>query len=324
MYIFLLVLDLLINAAYIFFVYMTHIDMFLYVLIVMLFFLAFRVLSLSVHIGFSLVNLVLLIWLWRFDGLYLLIAYLLYISLYLYLSSREQRMRELEEQNRLLQLSNQSLQRLQIMQEQLQQQRAQTLLYEERNRIAQKIHDMLGHSLVAALLQLEAALSLKEKDPQRSFSIVEKSTATLREGVEQIRGAVREMNTSSGVRKFSELELLVEELQSKAGRAIQLTLRGNPEKIPYKYWAIFTSQLEESLSNSVRHSSATELFVRLEVLPQHVRFEVRDNGEGGVDIVPGMGIESMKERALAAGGKLILDTSHGVSVTSLLPLEEEA
>jgi signal transduction histidine kinase len=132
------------------------------------------------------------------------------------------------------------------------------------------------------------------------------------------------MNISPGVRKFSELELLVEELQTRSGRPIQLTLRGDPQQIPYRYWGIFTSQLEESLSNSVRHSQATELFVRLDVLPKHVRFEVRDNGESGVNISPGMGIESMKERAMAVGGRLILDATQGVSVTSLLPLEEES
>lgn len=323
MHIFLLLLDFLINGAFVFYTLMTRPDSFYQVLIVMLFFFAFRALSLSVHIGWSIANLILLVWLWKYDGLFVLVAYLLYASLYIYLSSRELRVRELEEQNRLLQLSNQSLRQLRIMQEQLEQQRAQTILFEERSRISQKIHDMLGHSLVAALLQLEAALSLRQSNPEKSFQMVETSTGTLREGVEHIRGVVREMNISPGVRKFSELELLVEELQTRSGRPIQLTLRGDPKQIPYRYWGIFTSQLEESLSNSVRHSQATELFVRLEVLPKHVRFEVRDNGESGVNISPGMGIESMKERAMAAGGRLILDATQGVSVTSLLPLEEE-
>lgn len=322
MHLFLLLLDGLISGTYLLSILSSTPERFTSVLILMLFFLAFRTLSLAWHPLFSIINILLIAYLWQDNGVFLLIAYSIYAVIYFYALSREKRLAELEEQNRLLQLSNQSLRQLSLMQEQLETQRAQTLLYEERSRIAQSIHDMLGHSLVAALLQLEAASSLKEKDPTRSFAMVEKATTTMREGVEHIRGAVREMNTPVSVRRLSQLELLIEELQTRTGRPIHLLVKGEAEKVPYAYWAIFRAQLEESLSNSVRHSTATELFVRLEVLPRHVRFEVKDNGEGGVIVKPGMGIESMKERALSVGGNLLISTEHGVSVTSLLPLEE--
>lgn len=65
---------------------------------------------------------------------------------------------------------------------------------------------------------------------------------------------------------------------------------------------------QEALTNVARHSSATELYVRLGGQNGRTVLEVCDNGVGiGPELVAGagsVGILGMRERALALGGRL--------------------
>jgi len=71
----------------------------------------------------------------------------------------------------------------------------------------------------------------------------------------------------------------------------------------------------------LKHSSASAVRVKIEVMNKVIKMEVRDNGRGEAAIKKGMGIAGMEERTGAAGGKLIIDGSDGFSVITLLPVE---
>jgi signal transduction histidine kinase len=81
--------------------------------------------------------------------------------------------------------------------------------------------------------------------------------------------------------------------------------------------------MREALTNSLKHSSATVIKVKIEVMSKLVKMEVRDNGKGEAAVKKGMGLSGMEERAGAAGGKLIIDGSDGFSVITLLPVETD-
>jgi signal transduction histidine kinase len=63
---------------------------------------------------------------------------------------------------------------------------------EERNRIAREIHDSLGHYLTVVNVQLEAALTLRERDAVRAKRASRRSQAAIQ------RGPVRSATVARG------------------------------------------------------------------------------------------------------------------------------
>ncbi len=83
--------------------------------------------------------------------------------------------------------------------------------------------------------------------------------------------------------------------------------------------------IEEALLNVIRHAHATRVVVRLRAHDDgRLCVEVEDNGMGFDTTTRslGTGIIDMRERALADGGTLVLDSSpgHGCRVRLSLPL----
>ncbi|MBZ9688965.1 histidine kinase dimerization/phosphoacceptor domain-containing protein [Clostridium estertheticum] len=58
---------------------------------------------------------------------------------------------------------------------------------EERNKIAQEIHDNIGHTLSGGIMQLEGAKLLLDIDLPKSKSMVQSTINVLREGMDNIR-----------------------------------------------------------------------------------------------------------------------------------------
>jgi signal transduction histidine kinase len=71
--------------------------------------------------------------------------------------------------------------------------------------------------------------------------------------------------------------------------------------------------LQEALVNTRRHSGARRVEVILATEPSRSRAEVADDGRGfdPASVREGLGISGMRERALALGGKLEIESAPG-------------
>ncbi len=81
----------------------------------------------------------------------------------------------------------------------------------------------------------------------------------------------------------------------------------------------------ESVHNALQHGQATTCTVTLRRGEGNLEIEVRDDGVGLEAVrVPGVGLESMQERAEELGGTCVVSSSamHGTRVLALLPLTE--
>lgn len=79
----------------------------------------------------------------------------------------------------------------------------------------------------------------------------------------------------------------------------------------------------EALHNVAKHAQATECVVNLEFENDHLTLSVTDNGQSlPPDIVAGVGLHSMKERAAELGGTLTMQiqTNGGTQVVAQIPL----
>lgn len=192
---------------------------------------------------------------------------------------------------------------------------------EERNSLAQKIHDKVGHTLAGSIIQLEAAGLIMGKDRDKAENMICNVTENLKEGMESIRSTLRTIKPAPEQLGFNRLKLMLEEYSRDNPIKTSLFFNGKLNIITHMQWKIIMDNIKEALTNALKYSAATRLDVKLDVMNKLIKAEVRDNGKGELSIKKGMGLSGMEERTENAGGKLILDGSNGFSVITLLPAE---
>lgn len=195
---------------------------------------------------------------------------------------------------------------------------------EERNKIAQEIHDRVGHAISGSLIQLEAARLLMDKDgaaPEKSGEIIQNVIGILREGMESIRVALRNIKPAAEQLGINRIKLLADEFAVNSQIRTVLRHDSNLERISHIQWKVIHDNINEALTNSLKYSRATSITIDIGVLNKFVKAEVRDNGIGAYVVKKGLGINGMEERSGSIGGSVVVDGSRGFSVITLLPLE---
>jgi signal transduction histidine kinase len=194
---------------------------------------------------------------------------------------------------------------------------------EERHSIAQEIHDRVGHAIAGSLIQLEAAGLLVELDQSKTRDIIQNVIIVLREGMENIRATLRNIKPATEQLGINRVKLLLDEFTVNNHLKTSLVYLGNLERIAPIQWKVISDNLGESLTNTLKYSSASAISLKIEVLNKFVKAEVSDNGQGAYIVKKGLGISGMEERSGRIGGKIVIDGSKGFSVITLLPMEEE-
>ena len=194
---------------------------------------------------------------------------------------------------------------------------------EERNSLAQKIHDKVGHSIAGSLIQLEAALVIVGSDRSKAEEIIRNVINVLKDGMESIRSTLRNIKPAAEQLGINRLKVLLDEFSMNSNIKASLGYSGTMSVISHLQWKIITDNIKEALTNTLKYSSATTVKVNLEVLNKLVRVEVKDNGVGAFSFKKGLGLRGIEERSENAGGKVIIDGSKGFSIIMLLPISSE-
>jgi two-component system NarL family sensor kinase len=182
---------------------------------------------------------------------------------------------------------------------------------EERRRLRRDLHDGLGPTLTGVAFAADAAANLVPTDPARAVELLAALRADTRGAIAEIRRLVDDLRPPA----LDELGLLgalrqrLEQLSWRSdGAAIEATLEA-PERLPALPAAIEVAAYRiatEALTNTVRHSRATRVVVRLDTGapgPGALDIEVLDNGPAGAPWRPGVGLRAMHERAAELGGR---------------------
>ena len=201
-------------------------------------------------------------------------------------------------------------------------QRTLAALEGERRRIAQELHDEVGQRLTGMLLQLgnlvpDAPLELRE----RIAAIQEDARATLDEVgllAWQLRPGILD-----DLGLLRALEALIESFEEQAQIRVRSSLPARfPPIAPEAELAVYRI-VQEALTNAVRHADVSEVDLVLAVDDQRLSVSVADDGVGlSPSGEEGAGMRGMRERALAIGAVLTIESSPrtGVRVSFALPL----
>lgn len=253
---------------------------------------------------------------------YFLVAGFCYVLCLLASRYRDQGNRLEEENRQLRERAHYLAGRLEIDSEYRRQMQYSSQL-EERNKIAQEIHDRVGHAIAGSVIQLEAARLLVTRDTEQAGEILQKVITTLRDGMESIRATLRNIKPAPQQLGINRLKLLLDEFTANQQIRTSLLHQGNLETIAQIQWKVIYDNAGEALTNTLKYSGATAVTINVEVLHSLIKAEIKDNGAGACSINKGMGIRGMEERSGSLGGKVIVDGSRGFSVITLLPIEED-
>jgi len=188
---------------------------------------------------------------------------------------------------------------------------------EERNRMAREIHDSLGHYLAKINVQLEVALKLSRRNPDRAGEAVANAKAAASEALSEVRRAVRALKPL-GVeerRGTGSLVALARGFEG-TGMAVSFRVQGEERELSPEADLLLYRALQEGLTNALKHSGASRIEARLAFEPSHVRLTVADNGRGTTDSdlekdLGGFGLLGLRERVAELGGTFKAGGSEG-------------
>jgi two-component system NarL family sensor kinase len=186
---------------------------------------------------------------------------------------------------------------------------------EERRRLRRDLHDGLGPTLAGLVMQLDAASNVLRRDP----AAVEPLLAGLRTAAQDAVGDIRRLVYELRPPALDELGLvgaileLTDRFSSSGGEGLRLSLDA-PSPLPALPAAVEVAALrivQEAVTNVARHSRARSCRVRL-ATSASLAVEIEDDGRGmSGDELPGVGLQSMRERAAELGGTCTITSAPG-------------
>ncbi|WP_460592910.1 sensor histidine kinase [Frateuria aurantia] len=174
----------------------------------------------------------------------------------------------------------------------------------ERERIGRDLHDLLGHTLSTITLKLELSRRLAEVDPVRSAHERDEAELVAREALAEVRAAVTGIRAADLAAELAAARLLL------APAGVTLEHDALPTGLAPSIERSLALVVREALTNIARHAAASQAHISFNQDRQLLRVEVSDNGRG-IQGPTGHGLAGMRERVVAHGGTLQLDTSSG-------------
>jgi two-component system nitrate/nitrite sensor histidine kinase NarX len=201
---------------------------------------------------------------------------------------------------------------------------------EERNLVAQGLHDSIAQGLNFLNLQVQM---LEQSLRSANLDEVRDIVPALRAGVDESYQDVRELLHNFRTRLqegnlLSSLEAVVEKFQRQSGITVDIEADGEGAPFPREHQLQLLFIVQEALSNVRKHANAKRVWLRLEDGPDFT-LSIRDDGAGfDPDSLSKLseshvGVHIMRERAQRIGAHLHLSGAPGAGAEVLLHLPRE-
>lgn len=205
--------------------------------------------------------------------------------------------------------------RLQELSDQLRQlaARQEVIREEERRHIAREIHDELGQQLTALRLKVNL-IKLQYADPslRNAFAellvMVDRTIQVVRDVSTVLRPAALDIGIAAA------FDWLAAEFQRNSGIECEVDPIGGNLRLDEERAVVLFRIAQESLTNVARHSEAHYVSIALNEVPGGYLLEIQDDGKGFDPQAVGprkFGLLGMRERALAVGGEVEVDSAPG-------------
>lgn len=190
----------------------------------------------------------------------------------------------------------------------------------ERNYIAQSLHDKLGHSVTSSIMQLQVSKAMIDKDKEISLEYLNSAIENLSDGMDDIRLVLRNLKPQEEIIGIESIRTLLSEFKHNSGVATLLNVSGDIAVIESNIWIVIEDNLKEALTNSYKYSNATKFEMIIEVYNKFIRVDIKDNGDGVKKISKGLGLRGMEERVKTIDGTISFLSNNGFSISMIIRL----
>jgi len=195
---------------------------------------------------------------------------------------------------------------------------------QERARVARDLHDEVNQSLTGLLLRLEA---VREQAPPELAPQLDETKAVANQAMRELLSLARQLRPTALDDHGLVAAISGQVEQARAGGVeADLEADGDFSDLAGDAQLVVYRVAQEALSNATRHGEAERIEVTLVRAGESVELAVADDGRGFVfdESERGLGIAGMRERALAVGGELTIESrpGEGTVVRLAVPLAD--
>lgn len=198
-------------------------------------------------------------------------------------------------------------------------QKERLAVLEERQRVARELHDSISQALFTLTITLESAHGFLVKDPSRVPVLLDRAHQVAKEALGDVRLLISELRPAPlAQRGLAEgLRGRLSEIATRSGIPIAFQATSNSTLAPESEDALYRITLE-AVNNAINHAGSTRVGVELCVSDQKATLTITDNGRGfdpEAEHAGHYGLNTMRERALALGGNVTIESQHGMGTT---------
>ncbi|MEU4191558.1 histidine kinase [Kribbella sp. NPDC026611] len=190
----------------------------------------------------------------------------------------------------------------------------------QREELAREVHDVVAHNLAVMVALADGALATIETDRSQATDLIERSAATGRSALGEMRRLVGVLRTADRP-TLSDLPGLITRVQ-QAGLHVSLT--GTLPEVPAEVGFVAYRIIQESLTNTLKHGGdGVTAAVAISATTEILTLTITDTGGSPSQRAPGgHGLDGLAERVAACGGTFSAGPAEaGWRVEAVLRLE---
>ncbi|MEJ8778849.1 sensor histidine kinase [Pseudogracilibacillus sp. ICA-222130] len=196
---------------------------------------------------------------------------------------------------------------------------SELIIFEERQRIARDLHDILGQKLSLIGLKSDLAGKLLEKDSELAKDELKDIRITASTALKE----VRELVTHMRYRKLTDELQRTKQVLEAAEIDVAIKNELIDESIPPVIENILSLCLKEAVTNIVKHSGATKSDIYMTQNEEAYILKIKDDGRGfpkDKNQSFGSGIAGMRERLEFVNGTLYIESNNGTDLLMEVPV----
>lgn len=194
---------------------------------------------------------------------------------------------------------------------------------QERNRIAQEVHDTAGHTLTMIQSLLKLIQVEYNKAPEKE-DIIQDESAMSREVVQEYISQARELSGSgirelrcsiNNLKKTASCELVTQGLcqlaESIREFEVEVDIQGQDGPEYSHLSSVVYECFREAVTNCLKYAGASHMDLIVKFTADRLNMYIFDNGRGCKNITEGNGISGIRRRVEQAGGQVRIRSEAG-------------
>lgn len=196
------------------------------------------------------------------------------------------------------------------------------LIEKERSNISQELHDTIGHSLMAVLLNVRYLKAIEDKSQEEKNVQINEIEKLLTECVASLRSSVtnlRELEENIPLKE--EINRVISKFDHLGFTKIELEYDDKIDQASRKIKSAIYKTIQEGITNSIRHGNASKISIIINWSCQQMQLIIRDNGRGCSKLHKSYGLNGMEERFEALSGEVTFtsEKNKGFTIHAVFP-----